>query len=133
VEDRTDLEPESAPEPSDAPQIELSGAALAEPRRFRAVPSGSDPGQFHVAFGRLDEGQYRAAVVGAPEDAEQPFRRADQQHHLTGAARSVTHVSSRRGISSARLQGRVRMSSWALSSSSQAVAQAPVDPGTQKT
>ena len=43
------------------------------------------------------------------------------------------HFSLSRGISSTRLQGRVRASSCAAISSSQAVAQAPEDPGTQNT
>ena len=52
---------------SNVPQIEISGPALDRPRQIQPVPSGSDPGQFHVAFGRLPEGQYRARVIGAPE------------------------------------------------------------------
>src|SRR5210317_1394913 len=78
----------------------------------------------------VDPPAFARSVPGYPE---QPFRRADEQHQRIGAAVPAGHVSSSRGISSARLQGRVRISSWALSNSSQAVAQAPVDPGTQKT
>ena len=47
--------------------MRISGPALDRPRQIQPVPSGSDPGQFHVAFGRLPEGQYRARVIGAPE------------------------------------------------------------------
>src|SRR5262245_63537845 len=42
-------------------------------------------------------------------------------------------TSRSRGKSSARLQGRVRASSWARMSFSQAVLQAPLEPGRQKT
>jgi hypothetical protein len=46
------------------PEVELTGDGLPQPKRFAPVPSGSDPGQFRVAFGRLAEGRYAARVVG---------------------------------------------------------------------
>src|SRR5690606_2416977 len=64
-------------------------------------------------------------------------RRGDEQallgaHEQAEVAAARAHVSRSRGISSTRLQGGVRRSSWASISSSQAVAQAPDEPGTQK-
>ncbi|MHC4398162.1 MAG: hypothetical protein ACYTG0_00610 [Planctomycetota bacterium] len=50
------------------PEIELTGTALDGPRTVASVRSGSYPGQFRVAFGRLPEGQYQARVVGAEDD-----------------------------------------------------------------
>ena len=46
------------------PQVELTGGALSQPKSFSPVPSGSDPGQFRVAFGKLPEGRYWAKVAG---------------------------------------------------------------------
>ena len=70
----------------------------------------------------------------AQEQAEQAFFGAHQQRGPGCApAGSRGHFSLSRGISSTRLQGRVRASSCAAINSSQAVAQAPEDPGTQNT
>jgi hypothetical protein len=51
------------------PQIELSGGALTQPRSVAALPSGTDPGQFRVVFGKLPEGRYTARVAGARDAA----------------------------------------------------------------
>jgi len=50
------------------PEIELTGDALREPKRFTPLPQGSTPGAFHVAFGPLPEGRYRARVLGAADE-----------------------------------------------------------------
>lgn len=52
----------------ETPRVELTGDALEQPRQIAPVPSGSFPGQFRVAFGRLPEGRYWAKVIGAEED-----------------------------------------------------------------
>jgi hypothetical protein len=46
------------------PQIELTGDTLSQPKSFTPMPSGTDPGQFRVAFGKLPEGRYWAKVTG---------------------------------------------------------------------
>jgi hypothetical protein len=48
----------------DAPQVELSGAALDRPRLTACVPRGNYPGQYYVSWGRLPEGHYSARVAG---------------------------------------------------------------------
>ena len=50
------------------PQIELAGGSLDQPKLVTPEPSGSDPGQFRVPFGRLPEGRYSARVAGAAGD-----------------------------------------------------------------
>jgi hypothetical protein len=50
------------------PEIELTGDALQEPKRFIPLPQGSTPGAFHVSFGPLPEGRYRARVLGAADE-----------------------------------------------------------------
>ena len=70
----------------------------------------------------------------AREQAEQAFFGAHQQHGPGFAPAGLRdHFSLSRGINSTRLQGRVRASSCAQINSSQAVAQAPEEPGTQNT
>lgn len=49
------------------PAVELTGESLPKPKRLTPIPSGSDPGQFRIAFGRLPEGRYLARL--APEGA----------------------------------------------------------------
>jgi hypothetical protein len=50
------------------PEVELTGTGVAKPQIVTPVPSGTYPGQFRVAFGRLAEGQYRARVLGVADD-----------------------------------------------------------------
>jgi len=47
------------------PQVELAGESLEHPRDFVCTPSGSDPGQYHLALGRLPEGRFSLRVLGA--------------------------------------------------------------------
>lgn len=75
-----------------APEIVLTGAALAEPRTITPVPAGNYPGRFRVVFGTLPEGEYRARVAGAGEDevgavAAFDVRRGDLSEVLEVAAR----------------------------------------------
>jgi hypothetical protein len=73
---------------------------------------------------QLVQHRFLATRAGCADDAFARIEQVDQ--------RGRGHLSSSRGINSERLQGCVRISSWALINSSQAVAQAPEDPGTQK-
>jgi len=50
------------------PPVELTGTGMSKPRRLVPEPSGSDPGQFRVVFGRLPEGRYTARVTEAGDD-----------------------------------------------------------------
>lgn len=52
----------------DVPQVELTGDALSEPKRFAPMPAGDFPGQYRIALGQLPEGRYAARVLGAPEE-----------------------------------------------------------------
>lgn len=45
------------------PSVALAGIGAAASKTVAAEPSGSDPGQFRVVFGRLPEGSYSARVV----------------------------------------------------------------------
>jgi hypothetical protein len=52
-------------QPTDnAPQVELSGAAIDHPRLTPCVPRGNYPGQYYVSWGKLPEGHYSARVAG---------------------------------------------------------------------
>ena len=48
----------------EVPKVQLTGGDLAEPRLITPVPSGSVPGQYRVAMGRLGEGSYEARASG---------------------------------------------------------------------
>lgn len=50
------------------PEVELTGSSLAQPKRLTPVPSGNDPGQFRLPFGRLAEGRYSVRVVTGNTD-----------------------------------------------------------------
>ena len=66
--------------------------------------------------------------------SEQTLLGADQQRGRgIGGVSAPGHFSLSLGMISTRLHGRVRRSSWGPISESHAVAQAPDDPGTQKT
>jgi hypothetical protein len=52
----------------DAPQVELTGDGIDAPQRFAATPVGAATGQFRLDFGKLQQGRYRAEVVGAADD-----------------------------------------------------------------
>ncbi len=58
---------------AEVPDVELTGEALDRARTIAPVPSGSDPGQFRLALGRLPPGRYRlrlkAAADGPPVTA----------------------------------------------------------------
>jgi hypothetical protein len=51
----------------DAPQVELSGTGLDEPRMVQPIPMPGALGQYRVALGRLPEGRYELRVSGADE------------------------------------------------------------------
>ena len=88
-----------------------------------------DPG-----VGRVDGGGEagQALVDQEPVVVRQAGELVDlQQGHFR--RRLVAQVSLKRGLSSARLQGRVRASSWASISLSQPVATALREPGRQNT
>ena len=88
----------------------------------------------HALTRKMRPVELRATALVAGAQAEQALLGAHQQGGTRGRpAGSVRHFSLNRGISSTRLQGRVRRSSCASINASQAVAQAPDDPGTQKT
>jgi hypothetical protein len=54
---------------SGVPKVELTGGSLAAPLMVTPLPVGSAPGQFRVVFkGPLEEGQYKARVVGDEDD-----------------------------------------------------------------
>ena len=51
------------------PRVELQGPEAGRRQEFEPVPLGDEVGQFQVRFGRLPEGRYLAAVMGAaPEE-----------------------------------------------------------------
>jgi hypothetical protein len=71
------LRPEAAK--AEVPRIELTGEALGQPRDVVPLPSGADPGQFRVVFGKLPEGRY---TVRAAKDAEAVTAQFDVRGNL---------------------------------------------------
>lgn len=65
------------------PAVELTGDSLPQPKSFTPIPSGSDPGQFRIAFGRLPEGRYLARVAAEGAADKTAFTAAfDVRGHL---------------------------------------------------
>ena len=48
---------------SSLPAIELRADAQAAPQIFPLIPSGDEPGAYHVGFGKLAEGRYEARIA----------------------------------------------------------------------
>jgi len=67
----------------DAPQVELSGAALDKPKMTVCVPRGNYPGQYYVSWGRLPEGHYSARVAGIDKNEVSGMIDFDVQGNLT--------------------------------------------------
>jgi hypothetical protein len=67
----------------DAPQVELSGAALDRPKLTVCVPRGNYPGQYYVSWGRLPEGHYSARVAGIEKNEVSGMIDFDVQGNLT--------------------------------------------------
>jgi hypothetical protein len=52
-----------------APEIELTGDGISEPRTIPAIPQATNQGLYRVVFGMLPEGQYEARVLGEESSA----------------------------------------------------------------